>query len=344
MTEMQKYLNIARKKCAADLHIVAGAPPMMRLKGELVPVSSEIISSQSAKKLCYSLLNHDQIFEFEASLDIDFMSTDIEHNRYRVNISYNNGNVGAVLRLLPKEPMTLESIKLPDIVWELTNARKGLILITGSTSQGKTTTMASMIDEINKNQRKHIITIEDPVEYVYENKKSIIRQREVGKDTESFKRGLRAALRQDPDIIVIGEMRDYDTIKIALTAAETGILVFSSLHIISIDKIIERLLSYAPDGSDGHIRALIAESLLGIIHQELLTTNDGGKQVACEILICTNAVRHVLKKKESFHLRNLIQMGKSVGMQTMRMSLDPLFEEGIISSTVYNKILENYLI
>ena len=155
---------------------------------------------------------------------------------------------------------------------------------------------------------------------------------------------MRAALRQDPDIIVIGEMRDYDTIKIALTAAETGILVFSTLHIISIDKIIERLLSYAPDGSDGHIRSLLAESLLGIIHQELLTTNDGGKHVACEILICTNAVRHVLKKKESFHLRNLSQMGKSVGMQTMRMSLDPLLEQGIISSTVYNKILENYMI
>ena len=221
-------------------------------------------------------------------------------------------------------------------------AANGLILITGSTSQGKTTTLSAMIDYINRTQRRHVITIEDPIEYVHRNKKSVIRQREVGKDTQTFARGLRAALRQDPDVIAIGEMRDYDTIKIALTAAETGVLVLSTLHIISIDKIIERLLAYAPDGSDGHIRTLLAESLRGIIHQELLPTKDGGKRIACEILVATDAVRNVMRNRGTFHLRNVITTGQRFGMQTMKASLDQLHEPGIITDAVYNGVLEAY--
>jgi twitching motility protein PilT len=199
-----------------------------------------------------------------------------------------------------------------------------------------------MIDAVNENYRKHIITIEDPIEYVHQNKRSIIRQREVGRDTRSFARGLRAALRQDPDVIAIGEMRDYETIKIALTAAETGILVLSTLHIISIDKIVERMLAYAPDGSDGHIRALMAEALLGVVHQELLPTIDGGKRVACEILVATDAVRNVLRKRGTYHLRNAITTGQRFGMQIMKASLDQLRDEGVILDTVYESVLENY--
>jgi twitching motility protein PilT len=267
---------------------------------------------------------------------------DADNHRYRVNVSFNDGDVGGVIRLLSAEPIPLDRLYLPEVVERLTRARKGLILITGSTSQGKSTTMAAMIDSINRNARRHVVTIEDPIEYVHANKSSIVRQREIGKDTRSFARGLRAALRQDPDVIAIGEMRDYETIKIALTAAETGVLVLSTLHIISIDKIIERLLAYAPDGSDGHMRALLAEALLGVIHQELLPARNGGKRVACETLVATDAVRNVMRKRGTFHLRNVITTGQRFGMQTMKFSLDQLLAEGMIEQSVYEAVLENY--
>ncbi len=341
---IQEMLHLAREKGATDLHIISGASVLMRINGTLVPASSNKLTPEISKELCYSLLNPDQINEFENNRDLDLMSPDQYDFRHRISISYNDGNVGAVIRLLPKEPISFYEIQLPAFVESVITARKGLVLITGSTSQGKTTTMASIINEINKNHRKHIVTIEDPIEYVFENKLSIIRQREVGKDTKSFLSGLRAALRQDPDIIVVGEMRDYETIKIALSAAETGILVLSTLHIISIDKIIERLLSYAPDGGDGHMRALLSESLYCVIHQELLSAVGGGKRVACEILVATTAVRHVIKKRSSFHLRNIITTGKSRGMQTMKQSLDKLLEENAITDLTYDKIIKNYVV
>jgi twitching motility protein PilT len=326
MDDPSKFLKLARAQKAADIHIVAGSPVMLRIEGELVPATKEALPPSLSRELAYAFLTREQIEEFEKKLDLDFMMSDEDRCRYRVNISYNDGRVGAVIRLLAAEPLPLSRLRLPELVDEMTRTRKGMILITGSTSQGKTTTMAAMIDAINERSRKHIVTIEDPIEYVHANKKSIVRQREVGKDTSSFNRGLRAALRQDPDVIAIGEMRDYDTIKTALTAAETGILVMSTLHIISIDKIIERLLAYAPDGSDGHMRALMAEALHGIIHQELLPTVDGGKRIACETLVATDAIRNVLRNRGTFHLRNLITTGKKHGMQTMRQSLDALRE------------------
>ncbi len=340
--KIQNLLTLARSQGATDLHIISGASVLMRLDGKLAPVSSNKITPEIAKELCYSLLSQEQINNFEKSLDLDFMRVDDENNRYRINFSHNDGNIGAVFRFLPKAPMSIYEIQLPEFVENIFTARKGLVLITGSTSQGKTSTMASIVNEINRNSRKHIITIEDPIEYVIENKKSIIRQREVGKDTKTFLTGLRAALRQDPDIIVVGEMRDYETIKIALTAAETGILVLSTLHIISIDKIIERFLSYAPDGSDGHMRSLLAESLFCVIHQELLPTVDGGKRVACELLVANAAVRHVIRNRSSFHLRNQMQTGKKFGMQTMKQSLDKLHEERVISELIYEETIKNY--
>ncbi len=342
MVDIQSILNVARTKRATDVHIASGSPVLLRVEGELMPITKESLTAKLAKDLTYALLSPAQIAEFEQALDLDFMTSDAEKHRYRVNISYNDRDVGAVIRLLPSEPMAIEALKLPPTVSKLPLARNGLILITGSTSQGKTTTMSAMIDLINRTQRQHIITIEDPIEYVHVNKKSVIRQREVGKDTQSFMRGLRAALRQDPDVIAIGEMRDYDTIKIALTAAETGVLVLSTLHIISIDKIIERLISYAPDGGDGHIRTLLAEALRGIVHQELLPTIDGGKRIACEILVATDAVRNVMRNRGTFHLRNIITTGQRYGMQTMKASLDQIQEEGVITEAIYNGVVEAY--
>ena len=255
----------------------------------MTPISEKPLSSDLSKKLTYELLTPEQINTFERLLDYDLMLADDE-GRYRVNISYNNGNVGAIIRILPGEPRSLEELRLPATVKELAHRTKGLVLLTGSTSQGKTTTMASMINEINKYEKRHIITIEDPIEYMQINHQSIIRQRSVGKDTQSFSSGLRAALRQDPDVVAIGEMRDADTIKIALTAAETGILVISTLHVISIDKIMERLLGYGLVSDENNLRYSLADSLQGVIHQELVPTLDGGKRVACEILTSTDAV------------------------------------------------------
>lgn len=342
MKSIHDVLELARQRRAADVHIIAGAPVLFRIERELVPVTKEKLSRELAREIAYSLLAPEQVKRFETDLDYDFMYADKDRNRHRVNICFNDGAVGAVIRLLPSEPMALETLQLPPIVHQLTQARKGLILLTGSTSQGKTTTMNAMIDSINRNARKHVVTIEDPIEYVHENKNSIVRQREVGKDTSGFSRGLRAALRQDPDVISVGEMRDYDTIKTALTAAETGVLVMSTLHIISIDKIIERLLSYAPDGSDGHIRTLLAESLLGVIHQELLPTLTGGKRIATEILVANDAVRNVMRNRNTFHLRNSITTGQRWGMRSMKTSLDQLKDEGVISDIVYQQVAENY--
>ncbi len=342
MKDIHDILQLARTRRATDVHVVAGSPVLFRIEGQLMPVTKETLTPRLAKDLSYALLSREQVASFEDGLDYDFMYADAERQRYRVNISYNDQQVGAVIRILPSEPIPLETLRLPELVTRVTEARKGLILITGSTSQGKTTTMCGMIDMINRRFRKHVVTIEDPIEYVHVNKNCVVRQRQVGRDTQSFGRGLRAALRQDPDVIAIGEMRDYDTIKTALTAAETGVLVLSTLHIISIDKIIERLLSYAPDGSDGHIRALMSEALLCVIHQELLPTVDGGKRVACETLFVTDAVRNVMRRRGTFHLRNLITTGQRYGMQSMKSSLDQLREEGVIAEPVYETVAANY--
>ncbi|MCP3904099.1 MAG: PilT/PilU family type 4a pilus ATPase [Planctomycetes bacterium] len=342
MATMPEILELAKSRGASDVHIVAGSPVLLRVEGKLIPATRKAVNSAGARELSFHLMTREQIHEFETARDLDFMATDESRHRYRVNVSYNDGDVGAVIRLLPGTPMSLDQLHLPEVVDKLTKARKGLILLTGSTSQGKTTTMAAMIDAINTNSRKHIVTIEDPIEYVHENRESIVRQRQVGQDTKSFGHGLRAALRQDPDVIAIGEMRDYETIKTALTAAETGVLVISTLHIISIDKIIERLLSYAPDGSDAHMRALLAESLFAVIHQELLPTTNGGKRVACEVLVVTDAARNVMRKRDTFFLRNLIITGRRYGMQTMKSSLDAMHGAGIITDSVYEAVVEDY--
>ncbi|MHC5115140.1 MAG: type IV pilus twitching motility protein PilT [Planctomycetota bacterium] len=227
MATMPEILELAKSRGASDVHVVAGSPVLLRVEGKLIPATRKAVNSAGARELSYHLMTREQILEFERTRDLDFMTSDESKHRFRVNVSYNDGDVGTVIRLLPGEPLSLEQLHLPEVIGRLVAARKGLILITGSTSQGKTTTMAAMIDAINRTDRKHVVTIEDPIEYVHENRESIVRQRQVGQDTKSFDQGLRAALRQDPDVIGIGEMRDYETIKPALTAAETGVLVMT---------------------------------------------------------------------------------------------------------------------
>ena len=338
---IRRILRTAKSKKASDVHICVGAPVTCRIGKDLVPISDKPLSSELSRKLSYELLSPEQVGLFEKLLDYDLMLAD-EEGRYRVNVNYSDGNVGAIIRILPGEPKSLEELRLPPVVKELAQKTKGLVLITGSTSQGKTTTMSAMIHEINKHCRRHIITIEDPIEYMQINDKSIVRQRGVGKDTQSFSSGLRAALRQDPDVIGIGEMRDYDTIKIALTAAETGVLVISTLHVISIDKMIERLLSYALASDENSVRYSLADCLQGAIHQELVPTLDGGKRVACEVLTSTDAVRNLIRKGTGFHLKTIMSTGAKFGMVTMKQSILRLLEEGVISEEVANSVLTNY--
>lgn len=339
---IERVLKEAVRHGATDIHIIAGMPIMYRLAGDLKALDETVLLPASTRKLCYSLLTEEQVAEFRESRDIDIIRT-IGKHRFRINLSQARETIGAVIRVLNYSPMPLEDIGLPEVVTGFCQRDKGLVLITGTTSQGKTTTLAAMVDYINRHKHRHIVTIEDPIEYIHENKKSIVRQREVGRDTDSFEIGLKAALRQDPDVIVIGEMRDYDSIKIALTAAETGCLVLSTLHTMTTDKIIERLFSYVPADQDAQIRMMLSEVLLGVVHQELLSTTNGGKRVACEILVNTQAVRHTLRRKETYYLKNFLQTGgKKHGMRTMQQSLDELLEAEEITPQVYQEVLINY--
>ena len=341
MINRKQLLEHAKAQHATDIHICAGAPILFRLGGKLIPITKEKLTAEQSSEISLDLLTEDQRKQLEKNLDFDLMLAE-GTGRYRINVGYFNGAVGSTIRILPTRPMTIEELSLPEVVKDLTQKTKGLILITGSTSQGKTTTMTAMIDQINSTSEKHVITIEDPIEYIHENKVGVVRQREVGRDTQSFHTGLRAALRQDPDVIAIGEMRDYETIKIALTAAETGVLVLSTLHVISIDKIIERLLSYAPATDESQMRFLLAESLQGMIHQELIPTVDGRQRVCCEVLIITNAAKNIIRRKGGYFLRTVIETGKKLKMVTMTESVTTLLEAGTISEGVAKSVLANY--
>jgi twitching motility protein PilT len=340
---IHELLASARSAGATDVHIMAHSPVLFRIDGDLQPLADEQISASVARHLACALLSEQQVLNLDEHLDIDFMCVGPDQERYRVNVGWFNGCTGATIRLLPNKPRPLAELRLPPVVEEMTRRGKGLILITGSTSQGKTTTMASMVDAINRESRKHIITIEDPIEYVHENVLSLVRQREVGRDTKTFASGLRAALRQDPNVLLIGEMRDYDTIETALRAAETGVLVLSTMHITSIEKLMDRLLAYVPPGRENMIRAMTAESLQCVVHQELLPTVDGGKRVAAEVMVGTRAVKNQIRSGTDLQLRSSLMAGGSVGMVTMTASLESLLAEGAISEGVFENVLKNYV-
>lgn len=341
MKNSKQLLEYAKDQNATDIHICAGAPILFRVNRKLLAVTTEKLTPDQSRDLAFELLNDEQRLKLEEKLDYDFMLADFG-GRFRINAGYFNESIGMTIRVLSDKPSSIEKLFLPKVVRELAHHKKGMILVTGSTSQGKTTTLTAMIDEINRTQKKHIITIEDPIEYIHTNKKGIVRQRQINRDTQSFATGLRAALRQDPDVIAIGEMRDYETIEIALSAAETGVLVLSTLHIISVDKIMERLLSYAPAAHKDQLRFLLAESLQGVIHQELIPTVSGSQRVACEILIATNAAKNIIRRKDGYLLRSVLSTGKKHGMCTMSESVGKLLDEGLITDDAAKSVLVNY--
>jgi twitching motility protein PilT len=321
---------------ASDLHLTAGAPPMVRVRGRLVPVEGyPTLTPTDTREIVYSILSGSQRQKFENNWQIDFAYQIPGRARFRVNAYFQRAAVGAAFRLIPFEVVPLESLGLPPIIADFANKPRGLVLVTGPTGSGKSTTLASLIDVINSSREEHIMTIEDPIEFLHSHKKCIVNQRELGSDAMSFADALKAALRQDPDVILVGEMRDLETISTAITAAETGHLVFATLHTQDTAQTVDRIIDVFPSAQQGQIRAQLSVALQGIMTQTLLPTADGsGRCVAAEILVPTSAVRNLIRESKSHQIYSVLQTGGSHGMQTMDAALANLVRSGKITQTL----------
>ncbi len=318
---------------ASDLHISVNSPPMIRVHGQLKALDGPPMTAEDTREFVYSILTGDQRKTLEADLQIDFAYMVPDKARFRVNAYFQRGAIGAAFRLIPTEIKPLEELGLPEVIREFCNMPRGFILVTGPTGSGKTTTLASMLDEINQSRHEHIMTIEDPIEFLHEHKGCIVNQRELGADASSFSLALKAALRQDPDVILVGEMRDLETISTALTAAETGHLVLATLHTQDTPQTIDRVIDVFPPHQQQQVRVQLSVALQGIVTQQLLPTADGsGRAVACEVLVPTSAVRNLIREGKTHQLYSVLQTGRSHGMQTMDAALAGLVQNGIITS------------
>jgi twitching motility protein PilT len=329
---LTNYLSQAIKKEASDVHIISGAKPFLRINGSLVPIDGEeVLSEPEAQKIIHSFLSEEEQVKLRDQKEID-LSFDFDKDvRFRANVFHQTGKISASLRLIPSEIKTLEELNLPPVLEKFTSANQGFVIVTGPTGHGKSTSIASMIDLINQERKEHIITIEDPVEYVFKNKKSIIEQREVFNDTNSFPRALRSALRQDPNVILVGEMRDLETISAALTLSETGHLVFSTLHTNTASQTADRIIDVFPAHQQQQVQQQLANTLLGIVSQRLIPKEKGGRTVACEILLATDAVRNAIREGKTHHLPNIIQTSASDGMISLDKALAELVDKGEIT-------------
>lgn len=317
---------------ASDLHLVPGVPPYIRVDGKLEPLDMPVIAPEVLKDLIYSILSEQQIKTLEKELELDFAYSISGVSRFRGNILYQRGTLGAAFRVVPYKIPNIESLGLPNGVKDLCSLSQGLVLVTGPTGSGKSTTLAAMINYINSNRSLNILTLEDPIEFLHKHDKSIVCQREIGSDTHSFSTALRHALRHDPDVILIGEMRDLDSISIALTAAETGHLVLSTLHTQNAPLSISRIIDVFNDDKRAYIRQQLSNSLQGIISQQLVPRIDGkGRVVAVEFMLSTPAVRNLIREGKEHQLYSVIQTGNAQGMQTMDQALYKLYREGKIS-------------
>jgi twitching motility protein PilT len=318
---------------ASDLHITAGAPPTVRVRGRLVPMEGfPVLTPNDTREIVYSILSEGQRQKFENNWQLDFAYQIPGRARFRVNAYMQRSAVGAALRLIPFDVVPLERLGLPAAVAEFANRPRGLILVTGPTGSGKSTTLASLIDVINATREEHIMTVEDPIEFLHSHKKCIVNQRELGSDATSFAEALKGALRQDPDVILVGEMRDMETIGTAITAAETGHLVFATLHTQDTPQTIDRIIDVFPSEQQGQVRAMLSVALQGIMTQMLLPTADGaGRCVAAEVLVPTPAVRNLIRESKSHQIYSVLQTGAAHGMQTMDASLAQLVRAGKIT-------------
>ena len=320
------------KREASDLHLSSGAHPTVRVRGKLAPLETyPKLSPSDTREIVYSILNADQRQRLETDWQIDFAYSIPGHARFRVNAYFQRGAIGAAFRLIPFGLTSIDDLGLPPIVHELARKPRGFVLVTGPTGSGKSTSLAAMIDEINRTREEHIMTIEDPIEFLHSHKKCLVNQRELGSDAKSFAEALKAALREDPDVILVGEMRDLETIQTALTAAETGHLVFATLHTQDAAQTIDRVIDVFPAHQQGQVRVQLSVALQGIMTQQLLPTADGsGRVAACEVLVPNPAIRNLIREGKTHQIYSVLQTSSASGMQTMDASLAMLVREGKI--------------
>ena len=333
--DVADLLAFAVKNKASDLHLSAGLPPMIRVHGDVRRINMPELDHSQVHDMIYDIMNDGQRKFFEENLECDF-SFDIPNlARFRVNAFNQNRGAGAVFRTIPSTVLTLEQLNAPPIFKDIAKNPRGIVLVTGPTGSGKSTTLAAMIDYINENDYAHVLTIEDPIEFVHKSKRCLINQREVGPHTLSFANALRSALREDPDVILVGEMRDLETIRLALTAAETGHLVFGTLHTSSAAKTIDRIVDVFPAAEKDMVRSMLSESLRAVISQTLLKTKDGqGRVAGHEIMIGTPAIRNLIRENKVAQMYSAIQTGQNVGMQTLDQNLQELVRRNVISAEV----------
>ena len=343
MVDILELMKLAVNNQASDLHISVGSAPIIRQHGELHTVGNEALSGKETEEMVRILINEKQWGTLQERGELDFSYSLPGVSRFRVNAYRQRGNLSLAIRTIPMQVPAFESLGLPDVVRGFADKHQGLVLVTGPTGSGKSTTLASLIAYINQTKKKHIITLEDPIEYLHRHGNSVIDQREIGFDTMSFANGLRAALRQDPDVVLVGEMRDLETISTAITAAETGHLVFATLHTPDAPQSIDRMIDVFPPSQQQQVRVQLAGVLLGIASQRLLQTADGHSRVAAiEILINTPAVSNLIRSEKIHQIRSTMQTGKAVGMQTMEMSLRELLAKRKITDALFKEIASEW--
>jgi twitching motility protein PilT len=328
---VNRLLRFAVERGASDLHISAGERPMVRISGDLCPVDLPMLSKDEAHACVFDVMNDGQRRVFQEKLEIDFAYRLDENSRFRVNAFVHNRGESAVFRLIPTKIPRFEDLGLPPVVAKFCEEEKGLVLVTGPTGSGKSTTLASMIDYLNETMSGHILTLEDPIEFVHQTKRSLISQREIGSQSHSFNAALKSALREDPDVILVGELRDRETIQLALTAAETGHLVFGTMHTASAPKTVDRIIDVFPGNEQAQIRAMFSESLVGVVSQMLIKKKTGGRAAALEILTGTPGVRNLIREGKTHQIGSMLQVGAKSGMQTMEAAVADLVARKVIS-------------
>lgn len=324
--------KIGRGKGASDIHISAGLPLMLRVDGKLTPIKNRIISRNNIEDLVYDILSKEDVGRLKSQGDIDLSFSDARGDRYRANIFKQKGNYSIALRIIPSKIPTIDSLKLPNIFKELASLEQGLVLVTGPSGSGKSTSLAAMVDYINRNRNCHILTLEDPIEYIHQSNKSLINQREIGRDSKNFSSALRSSLRQDPDVILVGEMRDLETISTVLTAAETGHLVISSLHTAGAARTINRIIDVFPSDQQAQIRKQLAQVVRAVLSQLLIPRKDKqGSVAAFEIMLANQAIKNLIRENKIYQINNIIETGSRFGMQDFHKDLRRLYIEGIIN-------------